>query len=82
MEFEDVEVGMVFDNEQPPRFLYIYYKDDRFVKMYPINVNVDLEAEGYSGKIHFMDWEDQFEFMEQVDGSSPERYDVFKELFE
>ena len=80
MRFEDIKVGMVFDNEQPPHFLYIHYKDDRVTDMYSINVKMPLDSEN-SGKIHFMDWEDQFEFMERVDGYSSQRYEVFKELF-
>jgi len=80
MKFSRVKPGMVFDNEQPPRFLYIYYKDDRFVKMHSINKNTPLDSE-YSGKIHFMDWEDQFEELVRVDYKDPDRYQVFMELF-
>ena len=82
MKFDDVKPGMVFDNKQPPRFIYIRGKDTNSVSFNPINYNTDINSKEYAGKIHYMDWEDQFEELERVDATSPDSHNVFRELFE
>ena len=82
MEFKDVKVGMVFDNSQPPHFLYIGERTSDYIKIYPINIHVNLEDEEYVGVVDEWEWEDNYEYLERVDGRSPQRYKVFRELFE